>query len=59
MQNSTLGVTKIIKKLPALVMSELPDTDVWTGEQRRKKTGRESKYTGMLTSRIQEPSVTS
>lgn len=59
MQNSTLGVTKIIKKPPALVMSELPDTDIWTGEQRRKKTGRESKYTGMLTSRIQEPSVTS
>lgn len=40
MRNSTLGATIIIKNPPALVMSELPDTDIWRGEQRRKKTER-------------------
>lgn len=40
MRNSTLGTTIIIKNPPALVMSELPDTDIWRGEQKRKKTER-------------------
>lgn len=47
------------KKPPALVMSELPDTDVWRGEQGGKRQTEQSKYAGMLTSRIQEPSATS
>lgn len=40
-------------------MSELPDTDVWRGEQGGKRQTEQSKYVGMLTSRIQKPSATS